>query len=239
MADRTLASVTMITADFRAALQSASAHTQTGKDALPLLTRTHLVLDPVLVWAMATNRYSAGVAIASVEEDHTSYGDEVHVDLLPDQVRELLALFPGKDGTGDSAMPTSIRLDITDTYLTAVDVTGLFPGKTMRWPRAATEDQYPDLRTLVGSRLDLVGTATAVQLHTNGALMALFGVPSRLYAKPLVVEPTEGGALLVSCGESFVGLLQPVTPGEEGLAEERGWRQGWKRRLGIEELVPT
>lgn len=238
MADR--ASVTVFTENFRAALQSVSVHASTDKDEpTEMLKQTRLVFDPDLITFTATNRFTAAMAVATVTEDHSRTGEQVAVQLAADQIKELLALFPGKDGSGESAVLTLLRLDVSDTHITAMDVTGLFPGKTMKWPRVATDDTFPDIARVIAGHLELAGTTTTTQLHTNGTLMALFRTPARLYNEPLIVEPTEKSALVVSCGEAFLGLLMTVTSDEKQLERERGWRREWERRLGIGELVPS
>lgn len=229
--------VTVSTADLRRALRSVVPHAETGKDALPLLqrVRVHIHRDNALV--VATNRYTAAVAVVSLW-DNAYEDDGVSLDLPPDQVAEVLAMFHSAGEKDDDAGDDNLRIRLTDRYVTMTDTAGLFPGKEVTWPRLATEDQYPDLPRLIGGMLGKAGTALASALHASGKLLALFKVASAVYDAPVVIETTkaEGGALVLSIGESFVGLLMPIRADADDLAQQATWRDAWHRRLGTVDI---
>lgn len=225
--------VTVSTADLRRALKSVAPHAETGKDATPLLARVrlHVMHDNALV--VATNRYTAAVAVVSLW-DNTYLDDGVALDLPPDQVAEVLAMFRSAGEKDDDAGDDNLRIRLTDRYVTMTDTAGLFPGKEVTWPRLATEEGFPNLLTAVGGMLAKAGTGRASALHTSGKLLALFKAASDAYSAPVVIEPTkaEGGALVLSIGESFVGLLMPIRADADELAKQAAWRDAWHRRLG-------
>lgn len=219
-------------ADLRQALRSVAVHASPDKD-LPVLQRVrlHITRDNVLV--TATNRYTVAVAVVSVW--HNAYDDDdVICDLTLAQVPEILAMFRSKGEKSDDEGDDDLRIRITDRYLVMTDVAGLFPGKEVTWPRVATEGQFPDVYGLTGRMLTVAGTGKASTLHTSGKLLALFKAAADAYDAPVVLEPTksDGGAIVVSVGESFVGALMPIKPSDELLAQHATWRDGWHARLG-------
>jgi hypothetical protein len=72
------------------------------------------------------------------------------------------------------------------------------------------------------------------RLVAAGRLVRLFATASAAYGEPLVIEPTEDAKrILISCGESFLGLLMPIRS-EDGSTvanELNAWRDGWMHRL--------
>jgi hypothetical protein len=166
---------------------------------------------------------------------HNAYDDDgVVVDLTAAQVPEILAMFRSKGEKSDDEGDDDLRIRITDRYLVMTDVAGLFPGKEVTWPRVATEEQFPNVYSLVGGMLTRAGTGRASTLHTSGKLLALFKAAADAYDKPVVLEPTksDGGAIVISVGESFVGALMPIKPSDELLAHHAAWRDAWHTRLG-------
>lgn len=219
------------TADLRQALRSVAVHASQDKDT-PLLQRVRFAIRGGNALVTATNRYTAGLAAVSVWDN--TYGDDnTDLDLPVSQVGEILAMFKSKGESSDDAGDDDLRIRLTDRYVTMTDTAGLFPGKEVTWPRLATEDQFPDIPALVAGMLASAGSSNAAALHTSGRLLGLFKAASTVYDKPIVIEPTSAthGALVLSVGESFLGLLMPLKPSEEDLAEQKEWRRGWEERL--------
>lgn len=219
------------TADLRQALRSVAVHADQDKDS-PVLQRIRFAIRGGNALVTATNRYTAGLAAVSVW-DNTYDDDNTDLDLHPGQISEILAMFKSSGESSDDAGDDDLRIRLTDRYVTMTDTAGLFPGKEVTWPRLATEDQFPDIPALVAGMLASAGSSNAAALHTSGKLLGLFKTASTVYDKPVVIEPTSAkhGALVLSVGESFLGLLMPLKPSEEQLAEQQEWRRGWERRL--------
>lgn len=226
--------VTVSTADLRRALRAVVPHVERDKEAPPTLQRLRLIIGRDNALAVATNRYTAAIAVISLW-DNAYEDDGVALDLPAEQVAEVLAMFHSAGEKEGDAGDDQLRIRLTDRYVTMTDTAGLFPGKEVTWPRLATEEQYPDLPTLIGGMLSKAGTALTSALHASGKLLALFKVASTVYDSPVVIETTkaEGGALVLSIGESFVGLLMPLRVDADGLAQQSAWRDAWHRRLGV------
>lgn len=211
-------------ADVTAALTSVVAHADPDPDHT-VLHRVHLALDPVNVTVTATNRYTAGLAIVSVEEHHDGTLDGV--DLTPGDVKKVLALFkPGRQ-----AVDEMLRIDVTTGHVTFTDVSGLFPGQSLTLVRTADAENYPDVAQVVSAALSRPSRAARDQIVAAGSLLRLFTVAARSYAAPLSIEPTGKSALLIACGESFLGLLMPMVLDAEATAEMGRWRRAWRDRL--------
>jgi DNA polymerase III beta subunit, central domain len=225
------------TADLRNALRAVAAHASLDKET-PVLQRVRLHIQRDNILAVATNRYTLAVAACSIWENvYTDNG--VIVDLSLMQVGEILAMFKSKAEKDDDAGDDDLRIRLTDRYITMTDTAGLFPGKEVTWPRLATEEQFPDLLALMGGFHAKAGTGAAYSLHTSGRLLALFKVASAVYNAPVTIMPTqtEGGAMVLSIGESFVGALMPIKPSDEQVIEHAAWREAWDRRLGAVDMT--
>lgn len=249
--------VTVGTADLRQALSSVAPHADPDPD-FPPLHRIRLQGDQagINLTVTATNRYTAGHALVSVEDDSADeYAEEpFRVDMSPTNVKEILTLFKGKAGAGDEPGDT-LRLDVDDKHTRVTDTSGLFEGKALTLPRWPDETNFPDVPGLIARALarnddglagvtmtmtgdgDLFhGMAEALahkgRLVADGTKVALFAAAAKAYEQPLVIEPTgEGKALVISCGESFLGLLMPMRQDDEGDARHAAWRAAWLRRL--------
>lgn len=225
--------ITVGTADLRDALKSVIVHAGRDKDE-PLLQRIRIVVRLGNLLVAATNRYTLGLALVSVW-DNTYDDDGVIIDLPVTQVAEILAMFRAPTNQDDDAGDDDLRIRLTDRYLTITDVAGLIPGKEVTWPRTSPEDTFPDLPKVMGGMLADAGTGRPNALHTNGKFLALFKVAATTYGRTVVLEPTKDdvGALVVSCGESFLGALMPIRPTDEQVTEQEGWRLAWHRRLSV------
>ncbi|TKJ25253.1 DNA translocase FtsK [Blastococcus sp. CCUG 61487] len=221
-----MTSLTLSTEDFRDALRAVVVHAAPDKDTAMHRVRCDVGQENLTV--TATNRYTAGMAIASIEANHD--GQLEAFDLSPTDVKEILGLFkgrrPGEEDVGDT-----VRLDIDLEHFTITDTGGLFEGKQLVLPRQPQSPVFPDV-PLVMSRALGQRRKPATRLAVNGALMALFATAARVYARPLTVEPTgPSSSLVFSCGDSFLGLLMPMRIEPDYAAQLDDWREGWLRRL--------
>jgi hypothetical protein len=220
-----MTSVMVETADLRQALKAVAPHLDPDKD-FPQLHRVRLAVGPVNLTVSATNRFTCGHALVSIVEN--SAGDLAQIDLSPTDVREILALFPSSKA---GELGDTIQLAVDKDHLTVTDVSGLFPGKSLRLPRVPLEESFPDVAELLSKILarEPVG---ASRLITAGAFMGLFTKASAAYGAPLVLEPAGGkGALLISCGESFIGMLMQIRIDDDTTAQINGWHSDWMTRL--------
>jgi hypothetical protein len=121
-------------------------------------------------------------------------------------------------------------MTIKDKAITVLDVSGLFPGKELTIPREDGNDYPLPFGRMLMSAV-LAEPVMPKRLTASGRLVKLFSTASAAYGEPLVIEPTEDSRrILISCGESFLGLLMPIR--DEDVAPTLNvWREGWMRRL--------
>ncbi len=225
------------TADLRQALRSVVVHASPDKE-LPVLQRVRLHIQRANIIAVATNRYTIGVAAVAIW-DNKYEDDAALVDLSITQVGEILAMFKSKNEKDDDAGDDDLRIRLTDRYMTMTDTAGLFPGKEVTWPRVATEETFPNVVGLVGGFHAKAGSGSAYALHTAGRMLALFKTASAVYDEPITIMPTaaDGGALCITVGESFVGALMPIKPSDERVLQQAYWREAWDRRLAAVDMA--
>lgn len=221
------------TQDFRYALQAVTPHAE-KEVKIVSIHRVHISVTPHMLYISATNRYSVALATASVFEADGltgSYEDD-QFDLTPDLVKEVLMLFKSKSNP-DGEIGAALRIEVGDDEIRFTDISGLFPGKTYAIPRTKIEDRFPNIPMLI--RQSIVGDRKeAPLLATSSTLVGLFVTSARVYGAALVIEPTGSkSALLMSIGESFIGLLMPrnLEEDEEGRTKVKSDRDGWFNRL--------
>ena len=215
---------TVATADVRAALLAVAPHASKNKDD-PSLHRIRCELDEHNLTITATNRYTAGLAIASVWE--LPDGEIGSFDLSPTDCAELLALFKGTSGDEDRG--DTLELEVTGKEVVITDTGGLFNGKQLKLPRLPHGTSFPQLIQVITAALH-TPVAGDGRWIVDGGLLGLFSRASRAYGRALTIAPTERRAQLVSCGESFLGLIQPIV-NEELDQEVNGFMVDWQRRL--------
>lgn len=219
--------ITVGTADLRNALLSVAPHA--GDDDAPLIHRIRLTVDDHNMWVTATNRYTAAMAIVTTEDWDDN--EDRDIDLSPTDVKEILSLFKTSGGTTDDQPDDTLRIEADAEHTGITDVSGLFPGKSLRLPRYPTDDNYPNIPNFIYDQLNLPSSSVE-RVATSGKLLGLFGAAARVYKEPLIVEPTgETTALVIACGESFLGLLSPIRPEPENQARIDEWREAWMGRL--------
>lgn len=227
-----MTSFTVALPDVRAGLTSVVPHVEPDPE-LPALHRVRLEVGSVNVTVTASNGFTAALAIVSVEDNHD--GELARFDLSPTDVKKILGLFKQhKDGAGQM-----LRFDVTDLHVKVTDISGLFDGESLTLLRIADGDSFPDIAAVIARSISQVGAPTD-RLVTNGSLVKLFTVAASAYGRPLVIEPTgTRSGLLISCGESFLGLLMPIRLDEDKEAQMRSWRRNWLERLPAADTVPA
>lgn len=221
------------TSDFRQALQAVAPHAEKEADIVSI-HRVHFSVTPHMLYISATNRHSVACAIANVYEVAGltgSYEDD-QFDLTPDLIKEVLMLFKGK-ANPNGEIGEALRIEVKDEEIIFTDISGLFPGKKYAIPRIKIDAPFPNIPRLI--RQTIIGDRKAApRLAAAGILLGLFVTATKVYGDALIIEPTgTRSALLVSCGESFIGLLMPRDIGEdtEEASQAKQWRDGWFNRL--------
>lgn len=217
--------ITVETSDLRSALQAVAPHAWPRPEVADLHRIRCDVGDQHLT-ITATNRYTAGLAITSIWDNPD--GEIGPFDLSPTDARELLSLFRGTPGQDDEVGDT-LELNLTAGELVATDTGGLFNGKSLTLPRLPHGHGFPDVVTAVAyamhHQVDGAGRWIA-----DGSKLGLFVKASRAYGRALTFSATKGGNQLISCGESFLGLLVPSRD-KDLEAEIASWHTDWLHRL--------
>ncbi len=217
--------------DLRRALKAVTPHAEPDHE----ITRLHRVrcdVGPVNLTVTATQHYTVGNAIVSVVGD--VLGELIEFDLLPSEVKHILSVFPmPKKRPGIDPMDHVLRIELDEKLITITDIDGLFAGTSLSLPRTPVETDYPDVQGLLAKRLTARPVKTD-RLVTGGQLLVLFNHAASAYHEALVIEPTGSrSSLLVSCGDSFIGLLMPVPADDDRTALINGWHADWLARLGV------
>lgn len=225
--------LTVNTADLRHALIAVQPHVH--NDAATGLDVVHFMADDQNIYVQATNTASAALAIVSVWEADGLTGDpeEDSFDLDPTVVKELLQVFKASKNQPEDEIGDSLQINISTKELIFTDISGLFPGKTYIVPNGNTSEVFPNLPRLFEESVSAAKQVPS-RILANGKLLQLFAHAAAAYKEPLAIEPTATRTrMLITCGESFIGLLMPIRA-EEGsdldvkLIEAR---DGWNRRL--------
>ena len=240
-----VASIEVQTLDWHAGLAAIQKHT--GKpDELPLLSVVHAQASPDgNLYLTATDRYTAAIAVVSIWENHLPTGEVVEFDLAPDDVQDLRIFKPGRDDNPENRL----RLDIGRNDVTVTEVAGMIEteaDKSLTLPRVVFTEKYPSVDKLIAQGIrqamalreraeDEGSTSDAAveEVFATAALIGRFDAAAGAYRKPLVIQQTAEArtALLIACGESFAGMLMPIRPQPEDLAQHRTWQDGWLKRL--------
>ena len=229
-----MTSLTLGTEDFRDALRSVVVHAAPDKD--HTLHRVRCTVEPENLVVTATNRYTAGMAIASIEVNHDA--ELSSFDLSPTDAKELLALFKGRK-PGEEDVGDTVRLDVDFEHFMITDTGGLLEGKQLVLPRQPQGSVFPDIPMAVSRILGQRRTRTT-RLAAGGVQIGLFSIASRVYSRPLLVEPTgESSTVVIACGESFLGLLMPLRIERDYAVQIDDWRSAWMRRLPQPDDAPA
>jgi len=216
---------TVGTSDLRAALRAVPPHAYPRPDYQDL-HRIRCDVGSENLTLTATNRYTAGLAIVSIWDHHD--GELGPFDISPTDAKEILTLFKG--GTdGDDEVGETLRFEVGDE-LVVTDTGGLFTGKSVTLPRLPHGTGYPDIAGVVARALHNPATEPAARWIADGATLAQFAKASRAYGRALAVTSSKHGNQLISCGESFLGVLVPSRD-EELAGQIKAWHHNWAERL--------
>lgn len=222
--------ITVDLSDMRAALVSVAPHMSLAKKEFRL-KRVRLAPFGMNLEVSATDRYTLGLALVSIWE---SDGEAEVIDLFPEDVRQVLAVFPSPvDGEEVAIEIRSTAADVTFT-----DVAGLIDGKSLTLPRTVPDESFPNVRTLF-TRNVLHGGGTPQSGGTwfHAKHLAKFQVAQRCYADPLIIDVTAGLSTTwsVRCGESFLGMVCPISADEDARLEAKRNVEAWDARLGLDD----
>jgi hypothetical protein len=195
-----------------------------------VLGRVQLRFTAAEVVVVASDRATVGLAYVSIE-DHRDGDQAGEFDLSHEQTKEILGLFKAKPVKEQHEGSEVIRFTVAVDTVTVTDAGGLFPGKSYTMPRIPAAAGYPHLPELVAHGLTRPRTDAAI-ITLSGEPLARFKAAAAAYSTDLQVEPTgDHTALIVACGDKFVGLVMPHKLDDQEAALVREWRAEWQRLL--------
>lgn len=221
------------TRDLRRALLAVLPHADTF-DESPA-HRVRFEVGDVNLTITATDRYSSvALAIVSIH-DAGELGGAVF-DLAPDEVKKILAVHKPRRGNrsaeDDLDSEEILALQLTgrdDVSLETRDVSGLFPGdEALTVPTLTLADNFPDVAGYLGESAhthEVQGVAyEGAPLAVFPPRLATFHAASKAYGKALALRLVARSAglgaaprfaLLVTVGDSFIGLVRLEHPDVE------------------------
>lgn len=224
---------TVSSAEIRAALAAVSVHAdQTGE--VPSMSRVRVDVGPEDVTASATQGLTVGLGTVQIEDNLD--GETGLFDLGLNDIREILIIFrPASKNEPDYPL----RFDVTEKQLTVTDVGGLFEGKALQLPRHPTAENFPDVEALLQDSL-ISGGESADRLITSPGLLGLFVKSGTAYGDALVFDPAgNGGAMLITIGDRFIGMLAPQRESEDRAAELASAHAKWLVRITEHARAPV
>lgn len=219
------------TTDFRHALNAVRVHACTDSE-IPPIHRIRLAVDRQNIVVTATDMFTAGLAIASVLDSADEPGQyPCTVDIAPSDIKNILQIFTAGKEKSDTP-EFELRLDITKDRVTITDCSGLIDGHALTVPRMPTDGGT--LCTIPGliARQHGSDATQLTDMSVGGEMLARFSAASNAYGQALDVEAHSASrALLIRCGESFLGLMMPRQLLDRDRDDRRDWSAGWDRRL--------
>lgn len=226
------------TNDLRAGLISVVVHAF-NDDRLPQLNRVRLDIGPERITITATDRWTAG--LASVEIITHLQAELEIIDIAPIDVQHILKVFKcGKDK--DDEPQYMLRIQTTDTHVTVTDASGLLDGHTLKVPRLATDEDFPNLPTYIHQTSNPL---TVTRLGYTGKLLTRFNAAETCYGAMLVMEAAtlDSRALTIRCGENFIGRMTLTTitdsMNDQLIARREAWDERLPRPAGIDLKTAT
>lgn len=213
--------------DLRQALAAVMPHVPSVKDSTQL-SRVRLTPFAHTLELTATDRYTAALALVSIEEYFEAEADVI--DLSSIDVSKILAVFknpaPGEEVT--------IRIATTTEELVLTDVSGLLHGEALILQRVTAGDTtFPEVRKMFTGNL-AQGHSLTGDFWLNAPLLKRFESAQRSYGYPLIFEPrpdSKTRALVVRCADSFLGMIVQSNPDAGAQGEAKGWVEDWIERL--------
>lgn len=231
-----MASILVGTNDFRAGLNSVLVHACLDP-ALPSLCRVRLDIGPENITITATDRFTAGLSIVSVfahlnpsDLEHTDLPWVEVIDLAVDDAKQILAVLKGGKEKGDEP-ELLLRITSTAEHVTLTDASGLIDGRALTLQRLPSDESFPVIEKVI-ARIHHGRPSLLEDVAFAGVHLARFKVATNAYKEPVLIEATTGSrALLIRCGESFLGSIMPIPKVTDYDEKTAAWRSAWNERL--------
>ncbi|WP_028477937.1 hypothetical protein [Nocardia sp. CNY236] len=221
------------TGDFRQALGSVRVHASTDKED-PTHHRIRLQFGRQHLTVSATDRYTGALAIVSLWGDPPPGGHGLAaVELLPDDVGKLLAIFKGGKGTqGDGITPEQLlRLEVLPDRLRITDCSGMIDGRALQLPRLSAEQSASFAVVKLIEQMQRSQATNLDEITVTGEFIGRFREAAKTYGAALKFEGHGTGALFARCGESFLGYCTARELDRHRAARASEYSRDWSYRL--------
>lgn len=233
--------ICVATHDFRRACTAVIKHAYPKEHAV--LNRVRMAIDKHNITLTASDGWTSGLAIASVWESENDLvpipSEGVLVDLAPDQIRKILAVFRAPKDKSEEP-EAIIEIEVGDNYVKIADVSGLpgIDGQALELPRMDTVESFPDVAHTI-SRIRHLPHAGRDTIHLSPLVISAFSAAANAYGEPIsITGHAESRMLSVVVGESFLGALIPTMLSDEDKAKRELWDDSWEIRLPAPDSVP-
>lgn len=213
----TVCDLTVPWVPFRRALCAVLPHAAKDReDSIASLVRVRIYARPDRVYVAASDRFTVALALveALVPPD-----EEHHLDLHPDEVRKILAVFPERKDELDY----TLQLVASPEQLEVRDVSGMVDGERLAVNLLTVSDDFPNLpRTL--ARYAHRDPAEASRPAFPLEFLARFKPALKCWNESTIRLSMIGlSAGLVLVGEHFVGAVTGVQQSEEIDLDRAAW----------------
>jgi hypothetical protein len=227
------ATIIVGTADLRHALTAVSVHATPDKEDAGL-HRVRMLFADGNVAVTASDRFTAALAIVSIwKERDCDYEPGLIVEFAPDDIAKILRIFKAGRDAHDGQPDYLLRIEVADSEVTFSDCSGFdIVGHALRVPRLANEPTLGGIPWLIHRQHQGNFALLAGGIAVSGDYLARFQQAGKAYGEPLNLEArADGRALLVRCGDSFLGAVSPRRMNDDYLARAKAWAEGWTQRL--------
>ena len=228
--------------DFRRAIASVRPHAEKTKagDELTAFQRVRFIAAQSELYVCATNGTTSALAAVEIMTDSRATrfdkdDGEFALDMSPALVSDLRAGLRINRTEMDEDQQVA-RVTFTDDTISAVDVSGLWPGSKTARPTLAYSADYPDLHGALSRALGAAGQAIK-PMDGAAEVLAPFLSAAREYDKPLRFEstgPTMSRGFIVWCGRRFIGSVSSQHHDDDSMSRRESERRAHLERLGLQ-----
>ncbi|WP_206474708.1 hypothetical protein [Dietzia sp. KRD202] len=213
----TVCDLTVPWVPFRRALCAVLPHAAKDKeDSIPALIRVRIYARPDRVYVAASDRFTVALALVETLVPPT---EEHHLDLHPEEVRKILAVFPERKDELDY----TLRLVASPEQLEIRDISGMVDGERLAVNLLPAADDFPDLPRALARythRDPVDSSRPAWPLEFLTRFKAALKCWDESRVRLSMIGLSHG---LVIVGEHFIGAITGADAAEEIDTDRAAW----------------
>lgn len=202
---------------FRRALCAVLPHAAKDREeSLPPLIRVRIYARPDRVYVTATDRFTVALALV---EPLVPPAEEHHLDLHPEEVRKILAVFPERKDELDY----TLQLVTSTEQLEVRDISGMVDGERLAVNLLPVSEDFPDLPRALARYTHYEPVETS-QPSFPLEFLTRFKAALKCWDADRVRLSMIGlSSGLVVVGDTFVGAITGVSEGDEIEMQRTAW----------------